>query len=141
MENVKKSPFRFEDFYVIDVEMKQIASTVDIDNLKLDIRPYGQIDENNKQFRLFLTVEIGEQEAGVGFVCNVTAMGLFDFKEVVSKENISNYFYTNAPAILFPYVRSYIATLTGLTGYKTIHLPPVNIGTLRQKLIDNTKTI
>ncbi len=33
----------------------------------------------------------------------------------------------NAPAIMFPYVRAYISSLTGLSGLAPVIIPPVNL--------------
>ena len=65
-------------------------------------------------------------------------LGLFEFKEVIAIDNLTTYFYINAPAIIFPYVRAYIAALTSLSGFETINLPPINVGVLKEELKSNT---
>lgn len=69
------------------------------------------------------------------------ALGIFSFAELTEKENISEYFYTNAPAIIFPYIRAYISSLTALSGMEAINLPPLMLGGLREELFQNTKEI
>ena len=54
---------------------------------------------------------------------------------------MNQYFYTNAPAILFPYIRAYISTLTNLSGYKPINLPTLNLTSLREELEKNTTEV
>ena len=54
---------------------------------------------------------------------------------------MNQYFYTNAPAILFPYIRAYISTLTNLSGYKPINLPTLNLTSLREDLEKNTSEV
>ncbi len=43
----------------------------------------------------------------------------------------------NAPAILFPYIRSYISTLSTLSGLSPIVLHTLNLTSLKDELLDN----
>ena len=70
------------------------------------------------------------------------AVAQFSLDMKVEESQISNYFFVNAPAILFPYIRAYIATLTTLSGYlKPITLPTLNLISLAKKLEKNTEFI
>ena len=72
---------------------------------------------------------------------SIAENGVFSFKKVKEKENLSSYFYVNAPAIIFPYIRSYIAALTALSGMPSVNLPLMNLGKMVKSLKDNTRTI
>ena len=56
----------------------------------------------------------------------IETIGLFEFDSDI--ENYKNVFFSqNAPAILFPYVRAYISTLTSLAGIPPVILPTLNL--------------
>ncbi|MBK8112355.1 MAG: protein-export chaperone SecB [Saprospiraceae bacterium] len=60
------------------------------------------------------------------FNLSLLAIGEFRHSEAIDEKMKLNFVNTNAPAIVFPYVRSYISTLTSLSGSQisTIILPP-----------------
>ena len=68
-------------------------------------------------------------------------MADFYFEKGIEEKQLNNYFYINAPAILFPYIRAYITTLTSLSGLKPIILPTLNLIGLGKDLADHTNTI
>jgi len=61
------------------------------------------------------------------FVLNVNAVGFFEFSDKITDENKKTLQIVNAPAIMFPYVRAFITTLTSNMGnsVKKITLPPL----------------
>lgn len=109
-------------------------------NLQFGIDASGEINKNTNNFHLLLNVEVGDDKNGISIKVNANA----DFE--ISGANIddpsfNNYLFLNAPAILFPYVRAYIAALTSLSGGETITIPPLNISGLKESLKEHTKII
>jgi len=47
-------------------------------------------------------------------------------RELSDEDKQSHYIYRNAPAIAFPFLRSYVAHITLLAGYNPIILDPVD---------------
>lgn len=47
-------------------------------------------------------------------------------------------FYKNAPAIIFPYVRAYVTSLTVLSGIEAINIPTMNLSSIADDLKNNT---
>ncbi len=134
--NIKLSPFKFEEFLVIESRIKRNKRLEKNLVLNYRITPSGIIDEAKKIYELKLIVDIVDENDQ--FESNVVILGVFEFKEVIAIDNLTTYFYINAPAIIFPYVRSYIAALTSLSGFETINLPPINVGVLKEELKNNT---
>ncbi len=65
-----------------------------------------------------------EQEV---FIIEVKADALFRTNKDIDSEFMKSHFATqNAPAIAFPFIRSFIATLTGNSGIPVVMLPSVN---------------
>ena len=121
------------------LESKIVRADIPLNGLELKfkISPSGVISAE-KLFKLILKIEI--KDINNNFEVNVNVVGNFEFLNVVKTENLENYFYVNAPAIIYPYVRSYIAALTALSGFETINLPAINIGNLKDELKANTVT-
>ena len=61
----------------------------------------------------------------------------YTFNKKESLENRNNIFYINAPALLFPYIRAYISTLTNLSRLESINLPTLNMSGLGEDLKKN----
>ena len=100
-------------------------------------QPKGLVDQKTSKYTLELGIII-EDENKI-FRIEIVVLGIFVFDANVN--NVNSYFYSNAPAILFPYIRAYVSTLTTLAGIKTILLPTLNLTNLGPELEKNTKTI
>ncbi len=134
MEKVKSSPFKLDQFIV--QELTVLRKPVKQGKIKFGIKPSGTIDDTNKVFKL--TLDVFVKDSNESFDIKIVALGFFEFKLVRSIDSLSNYFYTNAPAIIFPYIRSYISSITALSGLKAINLPVMNLSSLKDELKANT---
>jgi preprotein translocase subunit SecB len=75
--------------------------------------------------RLLLNTSITDKNNALSIA--VKAEGYFEFDKGLDEEMKDAFFNTNAPAILFPYIRAYISTLSTLSGIKPIVLPTLNL--------------
>lgn len=108
-------------------------------DFEMEIHPKGIIFVEEKTFELRLSVKIlGKSK---NFSANIVIVGIFGFANIETEKSISNYFYTNAPAILYPYARAHIAALTALTGMGAVHIPIMNLVKLCETLKENTVEI
>lgn len=108
--------------------------------LSISFLPKGLINKSNSTFDLELSVRI-EDESTV-FVAEITTIGYFSFNDSeFDEKTLDSLFYVNAPAILFPYIRAYLSTLTTLSGLKPVVLPSMNLLNLASDLKTNTTTI
>ena len=80
----------------------------------------------------------GEEQSNPKILVNCVAS--FKFKENISLAEIPNFFYPNSIAILFPYVRAFVSTLTLQANIKPILLPTLNLSSLQDILRENTTT-
>lgn len=62
----------------------------------------------------------------------------FVFQNKLSIEEIPSYFYANSIAILFPYVRAFVSTLTLQANITPLVLPTLNFTDLQAELRANT---
>jgi preprotein translocase subunit SecB len=135
---MNNSSFQFKGYKIIDSHIKQNHDDI-ANELKLSFIPKGEIDRTQSSF--LLTLETTIEDDNNAFTANIKAKATFSFDKDADPEHIDNFFYINAPAILFPYIRAYISTLTTLSGVKPVTLPTLNLSSLGKDLKDNTTTI
>ena len=92
------------------------------------------VNQKENKFRLILEVNIKDKNESL--LINVICNGYFEFDKDLPEEEMSIFFNTSAPAILFPYLRAYVSTLTALAGIPPVTLPTVN---LSGGVLDNEK--
>ena len=59
-------------------------------------------------------------------------------KDKIEFNDIPGFFYPNSIAILFPYIRAFVSTLTLQANVTPIVLPTLNLTNLQEKLKKNT---
>lgn len=139
MSTVKSATFQFTGFQIIESHIVRQEVEKKTSNLNLSFNPRGVIDKENKIYKIYLGVHIEDSEKI--FVADFEIVGSFLFSDLIGIDNSNSVFYVNAPAILFPYVRAYISTITNLSGRDTITLPTLNLSSLGSILKENTKSV
>jgi len=129
--NTKNNPFKFKKYSVVKSTIELLEGKEPDTEYSLSIIPFGIIRE--KEFELKLDVNIKDKSDV--YQVFVSMVGIFEFKEEI--ENISDYFKINAPAILFPYLRAYVSSLTSISGIDTVILPTINTTPLKDELEKN----
>lgn len=107
-------------------------------NYKIDINfsPGGIILKSLNQFILKLKVEI--KDVNDGFSISIDTESTFSYSEDANLEEYKkSYFILNAPAIVFPYIRAYISSLTALSGLPVLTLPTLNMANIGENLSNN----
>lgn len=132
---MEDSKFQFVGFSILRsiIERKEGESSKKIN---LGFVPNGFINKNDSSFRLQLGVKIEDENKSVNI--EIEAIANYKFENQVGIDNLSKFFYINAPALLFPYIRAYISTLTNLSGFEPINLPTLNMSRLGDDLRKNT---
>ena len=74
-------------------------------------------------------------------VITVRCKAVFEFKEPLSLKDIPSFFYPNSIAILYPYVRAFVGTLSLQSNIKPIMLPTLNLSGLEGILKNQTKIV
>ena len=135
MIKAKKSSFHFNDFLINKSVFNYKTAYQDV---HVNIAPSGKLFMKDKIFELALDVRVTEKESYKEELVKILCSAVFEFEEEVKdKESISNYFLVNAPAIAFPYIRSYIASLTVQSGKQALLLPTFNLSILAETLKEN----
>ncbi|QEK51998.1 hypothetical protein FYC62_10300 [Pedobacter aquae] len=136
---MSQTPFSFKDFHVADFSIQR--SPQKAGKIHLEVEPKGYVNNNNKSFLLELDVLVTDEIDS--FKIKANCLGFFKFKDLKEKNIIiEDYFYINAPAIMFPFIRSFISAVTSLSGMETINIPVINFAKfLKDKLKDNIKEV
>lgn len=80
-------------------------------------------EDNNKAFGVGLFIELKDNE----FSLKVEMVFLFELDSIIDDEfKNSDFPKINAPAIAFPYVRSFISNITLQSGFAPVILPSIN---------------
>ena len=103
---------------------------VESDNF--EILPKAVISRKNNQFHINVDVEITNLNNSL--VLKMVCVGIFKYN--TDDENLLLSFMSlNGPAIVFPYIRSFISSMSSLSGFETITLPTLNLSGYREQLI------
>ena len=101
---------------------------------EVDINPVGFLNHKEGIFQLQLQINITDESS---FECYVRAIADFKYDKRTKQEVLRNMFSMNSTAIVFPYMRAFVAQLTAISGYKTINIPTFNLTGLAGKLEKN----
>lgn len=106
--------------------------------LDLSFSPSGVYDKDTKSFILrfvFAATQGEDNKLIVRIVCTAT----FEFREALEIDAIPEYFYPNSLAIVFPYVRAFVSSVTLQANMVTpILIPTLNLTGLQSTLKTNT---
>ena len=135
---MEDSKFQFKGFTIVRslIERNDNKSSK---KLSLGFAPKGIINRDEATFQLHLGVKIEDENKT--FNIELEAVANYTFEKKEGLDTLGQLFYINAPALLFPYVRAYISTLTNLSGFEPINLPTLNMTRLGDGLKKNTVEI
>ena len=121
----KIAKFRFLGYKILK-SVIEIENKEDL-NQKMNVEFNGKniIDNEDHKFNLQLDSRITNEDNSI--IIEIVILGFFEFDSNLTEAQKKSFFDTNAPAILFPYVRAYVGSLTSLSGIKPIILPTINL--------------
>lgn len=121
----KEAQFRFVNYRINESAIKLDPEVEPSDELEVNFEQTIGVHETENRMRLLLNTSISDKNNALSIA--VKAEGYFEFDEELSEDMKEGFFNANAPAILFPYIRAYISTLSTLSGIKPIVLPTLNL--------------
>jgi preprotein translocase subunit SecB len=132
MADIKKSSFRFDDFFINEIQLKvENKSFNDELSLDMDLSGSGVLKDSKSKLELNMILRVEAE----GYVrINISITGFFTTAFVEGDDKFESYLYTNAPAILFPYIRASITNITAQCGIPPVRLPLMNLVGFGQKL-------
>lgn len=139
MEEIQKAAFSFEKFKV-----SKFSYNEDNDNgsgLKIGLEPKGTYNSKTGEFALNLNFISHNEDNVESSIFELTSIAIFKFESNIDYSEIPNYFYKNAIAIMFPYLRAFISTLTLQANTKLLKLGLMNLSGLEAPLKKNVTVI
>lgn len=134
----EKAQIQFVNFLV--KESRILFNETGHYNISIDFNPSGIVFKHLNQFQLNLDVVVKEESSKFGIELKTIAFFSFDASSNIDSL-IHSLFSNNAPSIVFPYIRAYIAGLTALSGMPTLTLPTYNLTALGEILKANISVI
>lgn len=133
-----QASFKFVNYKVVNFSFN--SDNIKGEDISIKLDPSGVYSNNDKVFTLKFKFYAFNKEASHNehFVyCDMQADFVFS-DGVVNLDSIPKYFYPNSIAIVFPYLRSFISSLTIQANLKPIILPTMNLTSLSNPLQQNT---
>lgn len=125
-----EAKFRFLDFRIQESRISIKDANLISDQLNVNFEQSEYLSDEESLFKYEMSVGIEDDNKYLNI--QIVASGLFEFDKNLTDLEKQAFFSVNAPAILFPYVRAYITTLTSLSGIKPVILPTLNMTTSKE---------
>lgn len=132
----KAATFTLKSYRFLQVSMD--FETQEGATLSVSFDPNGEYCKANGEYKLRLITRVSSEEKE--FI-STTLQVVFGFTEPIELSEIPDYFYPNCMAIVFPYVRSFLSTLSLQANVPPIILPIINFSDLQGVLKRNTKEV
>lgn len=127
--------FNFRDYSIPDFQFRK--SDEPSPNYSVFFNPKGEISRENGIFTIVLEVVIFDNEKHESPIISLTVVSDFEFNTKPLIE-VPEYFYRNSVAIVFPYIRAFISTLSQLANHGPHILPLLNLTKIANELQENT---
>ncbi len=108
----------------------------------ININPKGQYNQSNGVFILSFTFDASQGKENPNRIISVRCKATYKFNDPIAYESFPSMFFANSIAILFPYVRAFVSTLTlqaNLT--PPIIIPTLNLTSLEETLKANIEIL
>lgn len=130
MDKSVNSGLRFIDYRVNDIDYRtnQYFEEQNVSvkfNLSRNVE-YLDDEDNTMLVSLIVSVFEGAEENNYPFSLKINMTGIFKLDNIYESERES-FAEVNAVAILFPYIRSLISTITANVNVPPLILPPINV--------------
>lgn len=135
---MEKTAFKLDEYHFtkasLDFNIPEKAE------LGIEFSPRGVFSSGNSTYELDFDVKVECKETSTE-VINVSCAALFSFNEKVAISDIPEYFYPNSLAIVFPYIRAFVSTMSLQANVRPIVLPTVNLMGLTEELKEKTTIV
>jgi preprotein translocase subunit SecB len=132
----KEASFQLSNYLFKNVKLefdKEIPKEISVNFV-----PSGVFISSDHSYELSLIFS-ASREGKEDFV-QIECVATYSFINVNSQEEIPTYFYANALAIIFPYIRAFVSNITLQSNIPPLILPTYNLIELEQPLRENTLT-
>ncbi|HQO10628.1 MAG TPA: protein-export chaperone SecB [Clostridiales bacterium] len=130
--DVTKQPgIRFEFVILNKSEFERKRSILTKNEIGINYKCNSIITPDNKRLESELIAEITEKSGNFKLICSM--IGVFTVEDEKANMPLKDFAEMNAAALIFPYLREHISSISVKAGIQVILLPPTNIMALVQK--------
>lgn len=108
--------------------------------LSINFDPSGVFDPQKSTYTLLFKFFAHNDEQPDPFVA-IDCEAIFVFEPKIAFDDVPSYFYRNAIALIFPYLRAFVSTVTLQANIPPIMLPTMNLSGLEAPLKENTRQL
>ncbi len=133
---MEKAMFSLESFNFSKVmlDLESVPKTITIGQLE----PKGIFYAKSREYLLTILFTAKDSETDKK-VISLKCISVFKFSpDVNSINDIPVFFFANSIAIMYPYIRAFVSSLSLQANYKPIILPTMNLSSLKDILMKNT---
>jgi preprotein translocase subunit SecB len=135
---MEKATFKLDSYRFVKASLNfDIPSEAE---LNITINPKGSFYSKEYRYILDFEVVVKCKETETDIV-TVTCSASFTFNDINSIDDIPNYFYPNSIAIIFPYIRAFVSTISLQANVQPVILPTINLMGLTEVLKNKTQVI
>lgn len=128
------------DSYIFDRVALNLSDLNPSTIFNIDFKPSGKFFTESNRYELEFSF-VANRAENSNPVVDVHCIARFSFRDLDEDKNIPEYFYNNAIAILFPYIRAFVSTLTLQANAAPMVLPTLNLSYLKGVLKENTTRV
>jgi preprotein translocase subunit SecB len=138
MVEATKASFGLANYKVYEAEIK-LPREQDF-NLQVEssFEASGKFNGAKGIFELEFKVTVHKKENIQDYIFKAAIIAYFKFNTPLKKEEIPDFFYGNSIAIVFPYVRAFLTSLSIQGNNRPYILPLLNLSNLEKPLRENT---
>ena len=135
MKGIKKAAFGFNTYRILEYSFRQ--NTEEDSKVTLQFDPAGEFDPSTGRFRLYFNFNAFNKTEELPLI-SAKMEAIFEFTAVNTLEELPDYFFLNSIAIVFPYMRSFISTMTLQSNGDVMILDLLNMTSLKEVLQEKT---
>jgi preprotein translocase subunit SecB len=118
-ESIKPGAFSLQSYRVTNFSFTE--PILEKHKLNLNLVPTGVYFPKQKRFSLSFNFTAFYNDNNIDIpIISITTTAEFAFDDEATLDSLPNYFFSNSIAIVFPFVRAFVATLTTIANVKQI---------------------
>lgn len=137
---MKRATFSLEGYQFEEFRIKTLNKPEGEISIKIDPSGVLNTEDNSYTLNLFFQAFDEKKKENEFVGCKLKSRFVFS-NDLTSIEDIPPYFFANSIAIVFPYLRSFISSLTIQANVRPVILPTMNLGSLSEPLKANTEIL
>lgn len=130
-ENAQLASFRFLN-YIVEKSDFSISGPVISNEMEMNLELGLILNTDSSSHKLSIYADIKDKGENLSF--KVMLAGFFN-SENCTEQQRNKFLCFNAPAILFPYLRAFVSSVTGQAGITPVIIPTINLMSDGEKLL------